>query len=135
MGGSRQVSGLLAAFLSVGALLLTALPRDTGAIEAWRARVATGLQSVYDTATPVPAGPANNAARFDAQGRVEADVHYDCSSSVPTAALTAAGLTPSGTTHLPPLCVVEGWVAPTALPKVAAVAGVTRVKIPSYVRH
>jgi len=97
----------LAALLSAAALLLTALPRDTGALELWRARVATDLQSVYDTAALLPAGSASNAARFDAQGRVEADVHYDCSSSVPKAALAAAGLTSSGTTHLPPLCVVK----------------------------
>jgi hypothetical protein len=137
MGGSKQVSGLLAALLSCGALLLVAQPRDTGAVETWRARVATGLQSVYDTAGQqvMPAGTANSVARFDPQGRVEADVHYDCSSTVPKAALIAAGLTPSGTTHLPPLCVVEGWVAPTALPRIAAVAGVTRVGVPSYVRH
>jgi len=109
MGGSKQVSGLLAAAVSlISALLLMALPRATRAVESWR---------------------------FDAQGRVEADVHYDCSSSVPKAALAAAGLTPSGTTHLPPLCVVEGWVAPSALPKIAAVAGVTRIRTPSYVRH
>jgi hypothetical protein len=33
------------------------------------------------------------------------------------------------------LCVVEGWIAPEALPTLAGVSGVTRVKLPSYVRH
>ena len=136
MGRPKQVSGLLAVLLLSSALFLAALPRDTSAIPPWRSRVATGLQSVYDTAVQTsPAGAANNTARFDAQGRVEADVHYDCSASVPKTALAAAGLTVSGTAHLPPLCVVEGWIAPAALPKIAAVAGVTRVAIPSYVRH
>src|SRR5262249_47821820 len=97
------------------------------------ARVAEGLQSAHDAS-----GRATASAwgvRFDAQARVEADVHYDCTSSVPAAALAAAGLAVSGTAHLPPLCVVEGWVDPAALPKLTTVSGVTRVKVPSYARH
>lgn len=73
--------------------------------------------------------------RFDAQGRVQADVHYNCSSSAPTAALASAGLSISGTTNLSPLCVVEGWIAPAALPTLTAIADVTHVQIPAYVRH
>jgi hypothetical protein len=138
MGDSKQVSRFLALILpGAGALLLTALPHDADAIEAWRGRVATALQSVYDARTRQQTAPANglNAARLDAQGRVEADVHYDCTSGAPTAALAAAGLSAANATHLPPLCVVEGWIAPSALPQLANVSGVTRVKVPSYVRH
>jgi hypothetical protein len=136
MGEATQVSRLLATLVpGVGALFLTVLPRDIGAIEAWRGRVASGLQAVYDTPLQVAPTPSAQAAHFDPQGRVEADVHYDCSATVPTAALTSAGLSVRGTAHLPPLCVIEGWVAPGALPQLAAVAGVTRVKIPSYVVH
>ena len=133
--GATQVCRLLAVILSGAlALFLTVMPRDTRAIEAWRSRVAPALQSAFDS--PLRTSSATSAtARFDAQGRVEADVQYDCSSSVPTTALAAAGLSASGATHLPPLCVVEGWVAPNALPTLAAVSGVTRVKVPSYVRH
>lgn len=136
MGGSTQVSRLLAAIVpGACALFLTALPHDTGAVEAWRAHVAIGLQSVHDTPRQASPPPSANRARLDAQGRVEADVHYDCSSSVPTAALTAAGLSVGSAAHLPPLCVVEGWIAPAALPTIATLPGITRVKIPSYVRH
>src|SRR3569623_945762 len=106
MGDSKQVSRILAFILpGAGALLLTALPHATDAVEAWRARVATGLQSVYDTRThrQTPPGNGANAARFDAQGRVEADIQYDCSSGIPEAALAAAGLSASSATHLPPL--------------------------------
>jgi hypothetical protein len=135
MGGGTQVSRRLALALSSAcALLLAAIPRDTTAVEAWRTRVAPGLQSTYDAsrqALPI----ASSRVRFDGEGRVEADVHYDCSSSVPTPVLRAAGMEVMGQTHLPPLCVVEGWVAPSALPAVAGVSGVTRVKIPSYARH
>jgi hypothetical protein len=138
MGDSKQVSRLLAFILpGAGALLLTALPLDTNAIEAWRARVGIGLQSVYDGRAHHQTAPVNgaNAARFDVQGRVEADVHYDCSSSAPRTALAGAGLSASSATHLPPLCVIEGWIAPSALAQLANVSGVTGVKIPSYVRH
>jgi hypothetical protein len=138
MGDLKQVSRLLAFILpGAGALLLTALPHDADAIDAWRARVAIGLQSVYDAHIHRQTAPGSgtNVARFDAQGRVEADVHYDCSSGVPTAALADAGLVASSATHLPPLCVVEGWIAPSALPQLANVIQVTRVKIPTYVRH
>ncbi|HEY6925305.1 MAG TPA: hypothetical protein VI653_17650, partial [Steroidobacteraceae bacterium] len=138
MGGSRQVSRLLALILpGAGTLILTGLPHDTDAVEAWRARVATGLQSVYDAHAHRQTAPitGTNPARLDAQGRVEADVHYDCSSSDPSTTLAAAGLSPGSSTHLPPLCVVEGWTAPGALPQLTNVPGVTRVEIPSYVRH
>lgn len=138
MGDSKQVARLLACILpGAAALLLAALPSDADAIEAWRARVATGLQSVYDAHSHRQTAPvsAANAARFDVQGRVEADVHYDCSSGAPRAALAVAGLSARSETQLPPLCVVEGWIAPGALPQLANVSGVTRVKIPSYVRH
>jgi len=139
MGDSKPVSRFLAFILpGAAALLLAALPHDTHAIETWRGRVAIGLQSVYDAHThrQTVAGNGGNAARLDAQGRVEADVYYDCSSDeVPKAAFAAAGLSTSSATHLPPLCVVEGWIAPSALPQLASVSGVTRVKVPSYARQ
>ncbi|MDB6041589.1 MAG: periplasmic copper-binding [Gammaproteobacteria bacterium] len=155
MGGSIQVSRLFTAVLSGACgLFLTVTPRNTGAAEEWRTRVSATLQSIYDArrqagpstnSSTAAAGGVDNAAvgmgtsanmaRFDARGRVEADVHYSCSSGAPTATLAAAGLSVSGETELSPLCVVEGWIAPTALPSLAAVAGVTRVKLPSYARH
>jgi hypothetical protein len=138
MGGTTQVSGLLAAIVSGGcALFLTITPRNTGAAEEWRARVSAKLQSVYDARLngAVGVGSSANMAHFDERGRVEADVYYDCSSGAPTAALAAAGLSVNVATVLPPVCVVEGWIAPAALPSLAAVAAVTRVKIPSYARH
>src|SRR6266702_4830446 len=96
MGGSTQVSGLLAAAIlsGAGALFLTIAPRNTGAAEEWRTRVSAKLQSVYDARLngAVGVGSSANMARFDERGRVEADVHYNCSSGAPTAALAAAGL-------------------------------------------
>jgi hypothetical protein len=60
------------------------------------------------------------------------DVHYDCTGSAPTAALTSSGLAPGAAVQLASLCVVEGWVAPADLPRIAAVAGVTEIRMPSY---
>jgi hypothetical protein len=103
------------------------------AAEAWRSRVARQLLAMHDA----PAGTATAAAselgpRFDASGRVQVDVHYDCALDAPLAALTAAGLSVGGSVKIAPLCVVEGWIAPAALDQVAAVAGVVRVQVPAY---
>ncbi len=73
--------------------------------------------------------------RFDGAGRIQADVHFDCTRKAPTAALTAAGLVVTSSVQVPPLCVIEGWVAPAALPQITAVDGVTGVKAPSYAIH
>jgi hypothetical protein len=69
---------------------------------------------------------------FDSSGRAQIDVSYDCASSAPTAALSAAGLTIATSVKLPPLCVIEGWAALADLPRISAVAGVTGVKPPAY---
>ncbi len=135
MGGSIKTSPLLAAILPVFcALLLTGNSRTSAAAEPWRSKVSAKLQSVYDSRS-VDRSARTQQARFDTRGRVEADVHYTCSSRAPTKALADAGFSVNTSAHLPPLCVVEGWVAPVALPTLAAISGVTSIKLPSYVRH
>ena len=71
--------------------------------------------------------------RTDTTGRIQVDVHFDCALAAPLAALKSAGLSPTSTVKEGTLCVVEGWAAPAALPRLGAVAGVTRVTAPSYV--
>jgi hypothetical protein len=114
------------------------MPRTTGSSEEWRSRVAPVLQAIHDAQQQAGRAAARAAlagVRLDAQGRIEADVHHDCSSGAPLVALRAAGLSIGRSAELPPLCVVEGWVAPAALPALAAVSGVTRIKLPTYARH
>jgi len=111
-----------------GVVLPTATALAAAPAQEWRARVAPNLQSVYDSHSAT-------LAHFDSQGRIEADVHYNCSSRAPAAALAAAGLAVTGSASLPPLCAVEGWIPPEALPTLANTAGVTRIELPSYVRH
>jgi hypothetical protein len=103
------------------------------AAEAWRSRVARQLLVVHDA----PAGSTTASAselgpRFDASGRVQVDVHYDCALDAPLSGLSAAGLLIGGSVKIAPFCVVEGWVAPAAVDQVAAVAGVVRVQVPAY---
>lgn len=125
--------------LVVSLLVGTAPAAGTG----WQTHVSRDLQNVYANATTVaPAGkppaPTNlnpGAARFDARGRVQVDVHLDCAAAAPTAQLVAAGLTIGSTVHVPPYCIVEGWIAPAAIPGLASVSGVTLIKVPAYASH
>jgi hypothetical protein len=117
------------------------------AVDAWRSRVSEKLLLIYDNvagrqispsaSAPAAVGPDAAAVgpRLNERGWVQADVHYDCSQDAPTQALISAGLSPGASVKAGTLCVVEGWVAPESLPRVAAVVGVTRVTVPSYAIH
>jgi subtilase family protein len=137
--------------LGLAALFLVpSAPAD--AADPWRARVSAKLLAIYDAAargqsafsgsssaaseSSAAAAPSSNpspfAPRFDASGRVQVDVRYDCTSPVPRAALTSAGLSVDASVDIPPLCVAEGWAAPAALANIASLEGVTSVTLPSY---
>ncbi len=110
--------------------------------DGWRSRVSAGLLSIHDSppsgqSRPGSAVPPASllSPRFDANGSVQVDVHYDCSLSPPTQALASAGLTPNASVKIAPLCVVEGWIAPAALSRIASIAGVTGVQVPAYAVH
>jgi hypothetical protein len=118
--------------------------------DAWRARLSKRLLALYEsarageqpsaqgsaiqgTSPAAPAGaPSLGSPRLDATGRVQVDVHYDCDTAALSAELTSAGLSINAATHVPPFCVIEGWIAPDALPRLASIAGVSRVSVPSY---
>jgi hypothetical protein len=73
-----------------------------------------------------------SAAHRDAAGRLQMDVHFDCTLAPPLVALTAAGLAATSTVKAGTLCVVEGWALASSLPQLDAVAGVIRISAPSY---
>jgi hypothetical protein len=102
----------------------------------WQARVSTDLLNVYTQRQSAggATGKIQSAptARFDARGRVQVDVHFDCSADAPTSELTAAGLSINTSVKIPPFCVVEGWVAPGSLPAIASVDHVLKVELPHY---
>jgi hypothetical protein len=146
MGGANKVARLFLSLVTIVGVWGVA-DLQAGAADEWRSRVSTKLLSVYDAPTaPRPPTVSRNESelvsnaialepRFNEQGWVQADVHYDCSQDAPGKALAAAGLAVSSSIKLAPLCVVEGWLAPGSLSRVAAVAGVTRVTVPSYALH
>lgn len=146
MGGRHKFARLVISLVGiVGASGSVATPAE--APDAWRARVSAKLLSIYDSAAGASAAGARNPAvavssesaagpaRFNDNGWVQADVHYDCSRGPPTKALAAAGLSINSSVRLASFCVVEGWIAPQSVSEIATVAGVTRVKIPAYVVH
>jgi hypothetical protein len=131
----------------IPAIVLFAIASTVSAAPAsdWRSRVSPDLLGIYDAATTtiapsikatVPSTPAiqRSSARFDASGRIQVDVNFDCASSTPTSALKAAGLLIDTTVKAPPLCAVEGWAATTALPALASVASVMTLELPHYAR-
>lgn len=106
-----------------------------------RFRPASGLAMAafaIGQATSSFAAPAADAslslAHHDAAGRLQIDVHFDCTLPPPIAALTAAGVAVASSVKAGTLCVVEGWAPSTALAQIRAVPGITRVSAPSYVR-
>jgi len=124
MGGRNSVAGLLISL----AMLATTWVAPAAAADAWRLRVASKLQAVHDA--PAARRLASPGARFNAQGWVQADVHYDCSHAAESA--VGSHLSISSSIKLAPYCVLEGWVAPERIAQIATVTGVKRVSLPSY---
>jgi hypothetical protein len=115
--------------LACTALTATAAPPDP------RTRLSPDLLALYQATIRGRGAPAATASapaqHFDAQGRVLVEVDLACGGALPTAALKGAGLALSASVNVPPLCAVEGWVAPQSLATLAEVAGVVRVKLPA----
>ncbi len=111
----------------------------------WRAIAVLAAVSTFAVALICPTASAADAsdataaalesagAHADAAGRLQIDVHFDCSLAPPSTALAAAGLAVASSVKAGSFCVVEGWAPSTALPQLGAVPGVTRITAPSYV--
>jgi hypothetical protein len=136
LGRAARVVGLCALGVTISAMSATT--------SGWEARVSTNLLKVYrvaaartadsiDTGTTKPSQPSvMTGARFDAAGRVQVDAVFDCAQSQPTDTVKAAGLQINAAVHTAPICVIEGWVAPSSIPKVASVTGINQVQLPVY---
>jgi len=124
MGGRNPIARLLISLAAIAAVGVT----PAAASDAWRLRVSAKLLSVYDA--PAAARSLAPTARFNDQGWVQADVHYDCSNEA--RAVISAGLSVSASIRVASYCVIEGWVAPDMLSRLAAAEGVQRVSLPSY---
>lgn len=89
------------------------------------------LQTRSLAAQSQPYGPSPLAARFNGSGQVQVYLHFDRDQGAPSAAsLQALGATRILTSA--PLGVVQAWVPPGALYRIAAMAQVQRVTIPRY---
>jgi hypothetical protein len=99
----------------------------------WSQQLESGEKRQAQDAPPAARTPLS-AARFDPQGRVQLDVHYDCSAPAPTKSLAAAGLVIGAAVHVPPLCSVEGWLHTSDLPDLAARSVVHSIDLPTYSR-
>jgi Subtilase family len=125
---------------NVNGRLLTAIVLSAGTAGAaqsgWQAVVSSELLRIYSqpqvSVPSAAATPTISVARFDMQGRVQVDVHFDCAATAPTQQLAESGLHINASVRQGPLCVIEGWVPPVALPTLASIAEVTRVNVPAY---
>jgi hypothetical protein len=100
------------------------------AVDAWKSRVSSKLLAVVDE--PVAGRAAATSARFNDKGRVQADIHYDCTAQSPASSLVAAGVSITSSVRIASFCVIEGWVAPQSLSRIAVITGVKAVTLPSY---
>jgi hypothetical protein len=100
------------------------------------ARLPTGLVASI-TLWALACGAAKSADdwHFDAQGRAQVDIRYDCQSGAPLQALSAAGFTAGTSVKLAKWCVIEGWLPVDSLARIASIPGVKRVQAPSYAIH
>src|ERR1700748_777372 len=97
------------------------------------ARLSIGLVAcIISWAIAVAVADAADDWHFDAQGRAQVDVQYDCQGGAPLAALSAAGFAISSSVNIANWCVIEGWLPPGSLGRIASIAGVRRVQAPSY---
>jgi hypothetical protein len=118
-------------------------PRTMGGFNSvWRAIAVLSAVSTFafarvcsaaDTSNATAAALESTGAHADTAGRLQIDVHFDCSLAPPSTALAAAGLAVASSVKSGAFCVVEGWAPPTALPQIRVVPGVTRITAPSYV--
>ncbi len=130
---------------ALACVLLVILVASASPSQEWQARVSKDLLNIYAASKTAQAqgiqsqGVApkstiqqNTRARFDAKGRVQLDVKFDCNTTAPINALKAAGLVIGTTVKVPPMCVVEGWAAIATLQSIASVASVIKIELPKY---
>ncbi len=106
-------------------------------LEAYDSRSITGAAQTAQGGNTVSSRSVSAQIRADSEGRIQLDVHYDCSRASVAQQLSAAGFSIGTSIRLDPFCTVEGWASPSALPQLASISGVTRIEAPTYVvpRH
>ncbi len=143
----RPTGFAFVAMATVGFGLLThsATAADAKLDEELQSIVNTGVvpaNNAAKTATVAPAttapsqapafGQRPSTAHSDSSGRVQIDIEYDCTATNIEQLLKATGFTQNSIVKIAPLCVAEGWIAPSSLISVTAIPTVIKVRVPIY---
>lgn len=70
--------------------------------------------------------------RIDTSGRVQLDVAYACDQRAPLSAMEQAGFKVSAHVHVPPYCVIEGWMRPEAIKTLEQMPDLRSISLPAY---
>ena len=127
----RVIPGLMLA-----ALWLAACSATSPAMTANRTSASAKISPILMQAAQQLQGggslPANGPVRSDAQGRIQVYVHVSDTSSAALTALSGHGL--QGTVVSPEMHIVQGWVNPSDLTRLADLPFVTYITLPSYAK-
>src|ERR1700753_3447303 len=97
MGGEQRTTGLpagLAAITSISAILLAFASGAARSADDWH---------------------------YDARGRAQVDIQYDCTQGAPAQALSSLGFVTGTSVELAPVCVIEGWIPANSLRTIASI--------------
>ena len=117
------------------AVILAAIPGSLSVDV--QAKATSRVQQIVQASqngSSVSAKISGATARFDSKNRLQIDIEFDCAHPAPIASLTAAGMLIGTTVNVPPLCIVEGWAAPSAIAGLASVPNVKKIDLPQYSR-
>jgi len=104
----------------------------------WQSHVTPRALQVWKSASstsPIAASNSISTTRYDAKGRLQIDVTFDCATATVSEGLVAAGMVIGTNLKVPPTCVIEGWAPTSALPTIASLSGVNNIDLPHYARQ
>lgn len=73
--------------------------------------------------------------RIDSTGRIQVDLRYPCDTNPPLEAARTAGLAITLQVSSGPYCVIEGWILPSLLRKLAEIKGLLTISLPTYAHY
>jgi hypothetical protein len=126
----RIVMPVLGILAAVGA---TATPESL--LPNWQSRVSSrviNLTQASNSNSINGTRQSSSSVRYDAKGRLQIDIRYDCTQPAPRAAAAAAGMVMGTMVKIPPLCVIEGWAPVASVPTLASLPSVRKIDLPQY---
>jgi len=126
----RIVMPVLGMLAAVGA---TATPESLS--PNWQSRVSSRVMNLTQSSSTNSINGArlsSSGVRYDAKGRLQIDIEYDCAQPAPRAAAAAAGMVIGTMVKIPPVCVIEGWAPVASVPTLASLPSVRKIDLPQY---